>query len=490
MARLHLLAALALLLLCSNASARDTVTLQLQWTHAFQFAGYYAAKEKGFYDEAGLDVLIRETTEDHNIADLVTRGEAEYGVGTSSLLLDRARGLPVVALAVTLQHSPFVLVAPLQSPAQDLAGLAGLRVMLEDGAADLEAMLRREDIFESIDRIPHSFDPQDLIDGRTDAYSAYSTNELFYFRERGFNTLTYAPQAAGIDFYGDTLFTSERELREHPERVAAFREASLRGWRYALENVEEVIQIILERYPTSMSPDHLRFEAAEQARLINADEIPLGDMSAERWGHIADVYAEIGMLAENFALDGFLYQPPRTAAPVASAPRRATAPTQATSLAAIAVILLVAAYALYLHRRLAHTRMLLEASEIELESVRHQFNLIADNIEDVVWTFDVANRRFTWISPSVRAQRGISPDKVIAATVDAAFTPADAERFANSIDEAIERHRSGQTGETMLRVEQPCADGTTIRVDLRYRVKSNEFTGNVEITGVGRRAAD
>src|SRR3990167_5837791 len=94
----------------SSAYALDAVTLQLKWTHAFQFAGYYAAKERGYYREAGLDVRINEALPGSDPVKTVLDGKAEFGVGTSALLLERKAGKPVVALAVIFQNSPYVLI--------------------------------------------------------------------------------------------------------------------------------------------------------------------------------------------------------------------------------------------------------------------------------------------------------------------------------------------------------------------------------------------
>ena len=95
-ALLRALAFLAILIQFSltPASARESITLQLKWTHAFQFAGYYAAKELGYYDAAGLDVQFKEASPELNVVEEVISGRAQFGVGTSSLLLERNAGRP------------------------------------------------------------------------------------------------------------------------------------------------------------------------------------------------------------------------------------------------------------------------------------------------------------------------------------------------------------------------------------------------------------
>jgi len=94
-----------------TAAGLERVTLQLKWKHQFQFAGYYAAIAQGYYRDAGLDVVLREAEPGHDAADAVLDGTAEFGVGTSELVLLRAAGKPVVALAAIFQHSPLVLLA-------------------------------------------------------------------------------------------------------------------------------------------------------------------------------------------------------------------------------------------------------------------------------------------------------------------------------------------------------------------------------------------
>ncbi len=92
-----------LFLLCMPASvawALDAVTLQLKWTHGFQFAGYYAAVEQGYYRDAGLDVRLLEASPGLDTLQTVVSGKAQYGVGTSSLLLARQAGVPVATKSI------------------------------------------------------------------------------------------------------------------------------------------------------------------------------------------------------------------------------------------------------------------------------------------------------------------------------------------------------------------------------------------------------
>tara|TARA_R100000027_G_scaffold41879_4_gene31253 strand:+ start:18684 stop:19121 length:438 start_codon:yes stop_codon:yes gene_type:complete len=109
----------------------DSVRLQLKWRHQFQFAGYYAAIEKGFYREEGLDVELREAKVGQDPFDVVMEGGAEFGVSNSEVVLRFAEGDPVVQLAVIYQHSPLVLTSLRDFGIETVHDLVGQTVMME-----------------------------------------------------------------------------------------------------------------------------------------------------------------------------------------------------------------------------------------------------------------------------------------------------------------------------------------------------------------------
>ena len=130
-------------MLAIPAQAQEQVALQLNWKHQFQFAGYYAAVEKGFYREAGFSVVLIEASAGIDPIDEVLAGRAQYGVGASELALRRGQGRPIVVLAAILQHSPLVILAR-GGRAQTIHDLAGKRVMLMPHETELYAYLSRE----------------------------------------------------------------------------------------------------------------------------------------------------------------------------------------------------------------------------------------------------------------------------------------------------------------------------------------------------------
>jgi len=241
--------------------------------------------------------------------DAVLSGGAEFGVGASELALRRARGDPLVVLAVILQHSPLVLIAR-GAGVQSLHDLSGKRLMLVPHETELYAYLQREGVPRSrFVEVSHTFDTADLISGHVDALSGYSTDEPFVLRQKKVPFSMFSPRSSGIDFYGDSLFTTERAVRADPQGVAAFRRASLLGWQHALQHPGEAADLIRAKYSTRHTRDHLLFEAAEMERLMQPRLIEIGHINPGRWRHIADIYAELGMLPAAPSLEGFVYDP-------------------------------------------------------------------------------------------------------------------------------------------------------------------------------------
>jgi signal transduction histidine kinase len=288
----------------------DHVVLQLKWQHQFQFAGYYAAVAQGYYREAGLDVTLQEAVPGQDPSQAVLDGSADFGVGTSDLVLLRDKGQPVVVLAAIFQHSPLVLLADRRAGVGDLQDLYNKPIMIEPLSAELFAYFKDEGIDPAkLHILPHTFDVRDLIDGHVAAMSGYSTDEVFQLKAAGIDFMTFTPRAGGIDFYGDNLFTTEDQIRRHPARVRKFLAASLKGWDYALAHQAEIVDLILKDYSRRKSRAQLLFEAESTAQLMHPGLIETGHMNPGRWRHIADVYGEFGMASRSLSLAGFLYDP-------------------------------------------------------------------------------------------------------------------------------------------------------------------------------------
>jgi diguanylate cyclase (GGDEF)-like protein len=290
------------------------VRLQLKWRHQFQFAGFYAALEKGYYREAGFAVTIIAGTPGTDPVDTVLNGAADFGVASSELVLRYAKGDPVVVLASIFQHSPLTLFARGDAGINTVRDLVGHKVAVASWETEIFAYLQREQV--AIDRlqlVQHDYTVDTLVQGRVDALAGYETDESYYLQQSGTRYRQFSPRSSGVDFYGDTLFTTRATVARQPERVEAFRAASLRGWEYALAHQEEVAALIHARYAPELPVEKLRFEAERMIPLVRPDLVELGHTHVGRWQHILEVYRELGFAPGGGDIDlrRLIYQPPR-----------------------------------------------------------------------------------------------------------------------------------------------------------------------------------
>lgn len=152
----------------------------------------------------------------------------------------------------------------------------------------------------------------DFLERRIEALNAYVSNEPYILEQRDIPYTMLRPQTYGMDFYGDVLFTRRGLADERPEVVAAFRAASMRGWRYALDHPDEIVDLILRHYNTqNKTRAHLAYEARQVRRLINPEIIEIGHSNPGRWRHIADTYQKTGLVHAARPLEDFFYQPGR-----------------------------------------------------------------------------------------------------------------------------------------------------------------------------------
>ncbi|MBA6302729.1 ABC transporter substrate-binding protein [Colwellia sp. MB02u-14] len=139
---------IALLAISMQAFAADVVpklkevSVQLKWFHQFQFAGFYAAIEQGYFTEAGLNVILIEGGPTIKVTESVTSGKAEFGIGNSSLLIDYNNGSKIVAVATLFQHSPSIILARRDETIRTVKDLEGRTIMGKLYTAELMTYLK------------------------------------------------------------------------------------------------------------------------------------------------------------------------------------------------------------------------------------------------------------------------------------------------------------------------------------------------------------
>lgn len=289
----------------------EKVSIQLQWLDQFQFAGYYMAKEKAFYKDVGLDVEIKKYDYGINPVDEVLSKRATYGVGRSSLIIEKSKGKNIFILASIFQSSPLVLLARKDSGIKTIKDFVGKKVMVTNDAkntASLHAMMLKTSINpDKVNIQEHSFKLEDLINKKTDLMASYISNEPYQLEKKGIQYTIFDPKDYGFDFYSDILFSHGDEKTYHSNRAINFKRATLRGWQYAFNNIEETVELILKKYNIqNKTKEALVYEALELKKLAYYQSEYLGQIKAEKIQRIYDIYAVMGLTKNIIDLDDFI----------------------------------------------------------------------------------------------------------------------------------------------------------------------------------------
>ncbi|RXJ80046.1 hypothetical protein CRU86_02025 [Aliarcobacter skirrowii] len=287
------------------------VKLQLAWFNQFQYAGYYVAKEKGFYEEVGLDVEILPFSFDKNIVKSVNDERIEFAIGRENLILDKSNYENIVVLMALFQASPIQIIAKKSSNIKSLEDFKNRKLMItSDDSIEVsfKAMLtsRKIDI-KNIKLIPHSHNIQDLIDDKVDLMTAYSSKSPYWLNQHGIEYITFAPRDYGFDMYSDFLYTNKSMIDFKPDIALKFRNASLKGWEEAFNNIEETARLIFTKYNTQdLRLEELIFEANELKKMAYLNNIPLGDVKEEKVQRIYDLYNIMGFIQKEFKVEEFI----------------------------------------------------------------------------------------------------------------------------------------------------------------------------------------
>jgi diguanylate cyclase (GGDEF)-like protein len=287
------------------------VTLQLSWFDQFQFAGYYMAKEKGFYKDLGLNVDIKAFGFDKNIPYDINIGKYDFAVGRETLILEKSNN-QLVSLFALFQASPLILISTEESGINSISAFNNKRIMttIDDASeVSIKAMINSQKIeMKNLNFIKHTHDINDLIKNHTDIISAYSSKSPFYLQKMGIKYNLFSPKDYGFDMYSDFLYTNKNKVQNDLETVLKFKKASLRGWEYAYSNIEETVDLILKKYNTqNLTKDELVFEANELKKLSYYQTDNLGEIDLSKLQRIYDLYNVLGLVENKINIKDFIY---------------------------------------------------------------------------------------------------------------------------------------------------------------------------------------
>jgi NitT/TauT family transport system substrate-binding protein len=276
------LAAAAGLLAAGGAQAADKVTLQLKWVTQAQFAGYYVAKDKGFYKDAGLDVTINPGGPDIAPPQLIAGGNADVIVEwMPAALASRERGVALVNIAQPFKRSGMMLTCRAETGIKAPADFKGKTLGVwffgnEYPFLSWMAQLKipTDGSPQGVKVVKQGFNVDPLLQKQADCISTMTYNEYWQVIDAGIrpeSLVVFKYEEQGVATLEDGLYVLEDRLKDaaFADRMRRFLEASMKGWQWAVQNPDAAAMIVLDNDATGAQTEkHQKRMMGEIAKLV------------------------------------------------------------------------------------------------------------------------------------------------------------------------------------------------------------------------------
>lgn len=292
------------------SSSLEKVSIQFNWKYQFEVAGFIAAKEKGFYENVGLDVELKEYNPEVDILSDVLNNKVTYGISNSNIVLENKKIASIALLATYLQKSPLVFITKpdIKTPSQFLGKtIMGNKDELKNSS--LALFLSHFNInFSNTKFISHNFKIDDFINGKVEIMSAFRSNQLYELDKRKIDYNIIDPADYGFVMSAVNLYTSKEEAFKNKDRTQKFIEATNRGWEYALKNKEEIIDILIKKYGVNKSKEALLYETDVVNQVMMRDFYPIGKVSPELTQRLVKQLSYSGMIEPNQKINHIFFE--------------------------------------------------------------------------------------------------------------------------------------------------------------------------------------
>jgi NitT/TauT family transport system substrate-binding protein len=272
------------------------ITLQTDWYPQPEMGGFYEAQLQGLYKAEGLDVTIAPggpfVVGDQQVA----TGAAQFSMGSSDkLLVDVSQGLPLVAVAATMQQDPQAIMLHANSPVSDFPDLENHTVAVKPGSTWFQYLLQRYNL-KNVREIPATYSVANFLQDPNYIQQCFVTSEPFFAHKGGADVRTLLISATGYAPYR-VYFTSRKFLTEHPEIVAKFVKASTQGWKNYLAD-PAIADAEIAKLNPAMSPEQMAFsvKTLKEQHFIDGDgtaDSHLGHFTDARWDSLYQLLVKL-----------------------------------------------------------------------------------------------------------------------------------------------------------------------------------------------------
>jgi NitT/TauT family transport system substrate-binding protein len=279
------------------------VTLQADWYPQPEHGGFYTALVKGYYKDEGIDLTIQPGGQYVTPEQQIAVGSAQFGMGASDHTLESvASGQPLVAVAATMQSDPQGIMVRKDSPVRSFADLNGRTVAIKPGSTWWQFLEKRYKL-NDVHEIPATMSVANFVADPNYIQQAFATSEPFFAHQQGVETRVLLTSEAGYVPYRVT-FTTQEFLRQHPEVVAGFVRASVKGWRDYLKDPAAAHAVMAKLNP-ALKEDWMNFswQALRDGHFVTGEDVSgaqIGAMTADRWTNMYKQLLELKVIEKAF----------------------------------------------------------------------------------------------------------------------------------------------------------------------------------------------
>lgn len=281
------------------ASGLVPIKLQTDWYPQPEMGGFYQAEMEGLYKAQGLDVSIVPGGPFVVAEQQIASGTAQFAMGSSDkVLVSVSQGLPLVAVAATMQQDPQAVMVHAESPVKDFPDLEGRTIAAKPGSIWFQYLLKRYGL-KNVKEIPATYSVANFLQDPNYIQQSFVTSEPFFANKAGAKVRTLLISSTGFQPYR-VFFTSKDFLAQHPDEVSKFVKASIQGWQDYLQDPSKVNAELTKLNP-AMSPELMAYsvQTLKAGHFVDGEgtaESHLGHFTAERWAKTYDQLHSLGLI--------------------------------------------------------------------------------------------------------------------------------------------------------------------------------------------------
>jgi NitT/TauT family transport system substrate-binding protein len=288
----------------AGESGLTKIVFQADWYPQPEHGGFYTALAKGYYKDQGLNVTILPGGPYITVEKQVFAGGAQFGMGSSDKVLEaNAQGQALVAVAATMQHDPQGIMVRKDSAIHSFSDLNGHSVAIKVGESTWFEFIVKRFQLNNVHVVPAMMNVANFVADPQYIQQAFATSEPFFAHQAGVETRVLLVSDAGYSPYR-VMYTTRDFVQEHPDVIAKFVRASLKGWKDYLNDPAAAHAIIAKLNP-ALNAEWMNFtwQQLRDGHFITGDDptgAQLGQMDPKRWSTMYEQLVDLKVIDKPF----------------------------------------------------------------------------------------------------------------------------------------------------------------------------------------------